>query len=53
MADHAPATYELVEVKAEDIMAERTSFYDGFLKGTTWGIGLTVGILVLLAIFVV
>lgn len=53
MADHAPATYEMVEVKAEDIMAERTSFYDGFMKGTTWGIGAVVGLLVLLAIFVV
>ena len=52
MADHAPATYEMVEVKAEDIMAERQSLYAGFMKATTWGIGLAVGILVLLAIFV-
>ncbi len=52
MADHAPAAYEMVEVKAEDIMAERTSFYDGFMKGTTWGVGAAVAILVLMAIFI-
>lgn len=53
MADHAPATYEMVEVKAEDIMAERTSIYDAFMKATTWGVGAVIGLLVLLAIFVV
>ena len=32
MAEHGPTTMELVEVKAEDIMPERVSFYDSFLK---------------------
>ncbi|WP_203072889.1 aa3-type cytochrome c oxidase subunit IV [Falsiroseomonas ponticola] len=52
MADHAPAAYEMVEVKAEDIMAERTSFYDGFMKGTTWSIAGAVAVLLFLAIFI-
>jgi hypothetical protein len=50
MAEQAP-TYEMAEVKAEDILAERQSFYSGFMKGTTWSIGITVAILVLMAIF--
>jgi hypothetical protein len=53
MADHGPATMELVEVKAEDIMAERVGFYDDFLKGSTWAIGATVAVLVLMWIFLV
>lgn len=53
MADHGPATMELVEVKAEDIMPERTGFYDAFLKGTTWAIGATIGVLLLMWIFLV
>lgn len=52
MAEQAP-TYEMVEVKAEDIMAERKSFYGGFLQGTTWAIGVVIAILVLMAIFLV
>jgi hypothetical protein len=52
MAEHHGADdMELVEVKAEDIMAERRSFYDGFMKSSTWAIGGTVGVLVLMAIF--
>jgi hypothetical protein len=53
MADHGPATMELVEVKAEDIMPERVGFYDAFLKGSTWAIGATIGVLLLMWIFLV
>ena len=54
MADHsAPATIEMVEVKAEDIMAERQGFYDAFMKGSTWAIGATVVVLVLMAFFLI
>lgn len=53
MADHGPTSMELVEVKAEDILAERRAFYDRFMTGTTWSIGLTVGVLVLMWIFLV
>lgn len=52
MAEQAP-TYEMVEVKAEDLMAERQGLYDGFLRASVWGIGVTVAILVLMAIFLV
>lgn len=48
---HAPGHLDLVEVKAEDIMAERQGFYDAFMKGSTWSIALTVIVLVLMAIF--
>lgn len=52
MAEHHGAgQMELVEVKAEDILAERRSFYDGFTKASVWGIGATVALLVLMAIF--
>lgn len=53
MADHGPTTLELVEVKAEDIMAERKAFYDRFMGGTTWAIGATVLVLILMWIFLV
>ncbi len=53
MADHAPATYEMIEVKADDIMPERTSFYSAFCAGTKWSIIALVVFLVLMAIFVV
>jgi hypothetical protein len=53
MADHGPAAMELVEVKAEDIMPERVSFYDSFLKGSTWAIGATILVLLLMWIFLV
>lgn len=51
MADHAPTTFELVEVKAEDIIADRQSFYASFMSGTSWAIGGLVLLLVLMAIF--
>lgn len=50
---HAPGRMEMVEVKAEDIMAERQGFYDAFMKGSTWSIALTVITLALMAIFLV
>jgi hypothetical protein len=53
MADHGPTTMELVEVKSEDILAERRAFYDRFMTGTTWAIGVTVLVLVLMWIFIV
>jgi hypothetical protein len=52
MAEHqGSGDMELVEVKAEDIMAERRSFYEGFTKASVWGIGATIALLVLMAIF--
>jgi hypothetical protein len=53
MADHGPTTMELVEVKAEDILAERQAFYDRFMSGTTWSIILTAAVLLLMWIFLV
>ncbi len=53
MAEHPPATYELVEVKADDILGERQSFYGGFMTGMNWGVGAVIAILVLMALFLV
>lgn len=54
MADHQEAgEMELVEVKADDILAERRAFYDGFMSSSTWAIGATVVVLVLMAVFLV
>jgi hypothetical protein len=54
MADHEKAgEMELVEVKADDILAERKSFYDAFMSASTWAIGATVIVLVLMVIFLV
>jgi hypothetical protein len=54
MAEHHEAgEMELVEVKAEDILAERRSFYDAFMSSSVWAIGATVVVLVLMAIFLV
>jgi hypothetical protein len=50
---HERAEMELVEVKAEDILSERRAFYDGFMSSSTWAIGATVVVLVLMAIFLV
>jgi hypothetical protein len=49
----AQTSYEMVEVKAEDIMAERNALYAGFMRATTWGIGGVVGLLLLMLIFLV
>lgn len=52
MADHhAPASIELIPVKAEDIMAERRGFYDAFMSGSKYAVIATAVILVLMAIF--
>ncbi len=50
---HERAEMELVEVKAEDILSERRAFYDGFMSSSTWAIGATVVVLVLMAVFLV
>jgi len=53
MAEHGPTDMELVEVKSEDILAERRAFYDRFMGGTTWAIGGVVAVVVLMWIFLV
>ena len=53
MAEHGSQRFELVEVKAEDIMAERTALYDRFMSASTWAVGATVGVLALMWIFLV
>lgn len=53
MADHGPTSMELVEVKSEDILADRRAFYESFMTGTTWSIGATVALLALMWIFLV
>lgn len=53
MADQAPTNIEMVEVKAEDILAERRAFYERFMQSTTWTIGATVVLLILMWIFLV
>jgi hypothetical protein len=53
MAEHASQPFELVEVKAEDLMEERSALYDRFMAASTWGIGLTVATLALMWIFLV
>ena len=44
-------SYEFVEVKSEDILRDRQDGWEGFVRFTTWGIILTVLVLVLMAIF--
>lgn len=39
-------TIEMVEVKSEDIIAERRALYDSFMSATVWAIGATVALLV-------
>lgn len=51
MAEHPPSQIDFVPVRAEDIIAERRAFWERFMQGTTWAIGITVAILVLMAIF--
>lgn len=53
MADHGPTSMEMVEVKSEDILAERRAFYDRFMSSTTWAIGGAAVVLVLMWIFLV
>ena len=42
---------EMVEVKADDIIGDRRSMYDSFIAASSWGIGATVVLLVLLYFF--
>jgi len=42
---------EMVEVKSEDIIAERRALYDGFMSASVWAIGAVIGLLILLWIF--
>jgi len=53
MAEYAAGPSELVEVKAEDIIDERRGFYGTFLEGSKWAIVAVVGILALMAFFLV
>jgi hypothetical protein len=53
MAEEGPGKMELVEVKANDILAERRALYDRFMTATTWAAGATVLVLVLMWIFLV
>lgn len=53
MADHGPAEMEMVEVKSEDILAERRAFYDTFMSSTTWAVGGIIGLLALMWFFLV
>ncbi len=46
-------TYDFVEVKAADILAERQREWAGFTTFLTWGTGGTVVILLLLWLFLV
>lgn len=50
MAEHQ-TTYDFVEVKASDILAERQTEWHGFTTFVTWSTGATVAILLLLLIF--
>lgn len=42
---------DMVEVKPEDIIADRRSMYDSFIKASEWAIGGTVVLLVLIYLF--
>jgi hypothetical protein len=53
MAEAGPQKMELVEVKAEDILSERRAFYDRFMTGTTWVVGATIVLMILMWIFLV
>jgi hypothetical protein len=46
-------TYDFVEVKSGDILAERQREWAGFTTFVTWGTGATVVVLLLLWLFLV
>ena len=50
MAEHE-MHIDMVEVKAEDIIADRRAMYDSFITAAVWSIGATVVALVLLYLF--
>jgi hypothetical protein len=47
MAEHA-MHIDMVEVKPEDIIADRRSTYAGFIAGAQWSLGLLIALLVLI-----
>jgi hypothetical protein len=47
MTDHQ-MQIDMVEVKAEDIIADRRAMYDSFISAATWTIGATIVLLVLI-----
>lgn len=47
MAEHKQEI-EFVEVKSEDIMAERQAVYDAFMIGAAWATGATIVLLVVI-----
>ncbi|TCH96022.1 aa3-type cytochrome c oxidase subunit IV [Roseococcus sp. SYP-B2431] len=50
MTDHQ-MQIDMVEVKAEDIIADRRAMYDSFITATVWSIGATIVLLVLIYLF--
>ncbi len=50
MTDHQ-MHIDMVEVKAEDIIGDRRSMYESFLKAAVWTIGAVIVLLVLLYLF--
>jgi hypothetical protein len=51
MADTQPAAESLPPVKVEDFQADREGFADGVWRATTFAIAGIVGLLILMAIF--
>lgn len=45
--------FDFVEVKAADILAERSTSWEGFTRFVTWSTGAVILVLVLMAIFLV
>ncbi len=39
---------DMVEVKAEDIIADRQSVYNSFISAASWSVGATIVVLVLI-----
>jgi hypothetical protein len=53
MAEQSNQPIELIPVAAGDIMPERMAMWEGFNRFSTWGIGIVIAILVLMAVFLV
>lgn len=45
--------FDFVEVKAADIIAERSNSWEGFTRFVTWSTGAVIMVLILMAIFLV
>jgi hypothetical protein len=52
VAEHQQS-YEFSAIDSKDILAERQRSWEGFVQFATWGVGITVAILLALLIFVV